>query len=212
MQKTASRTVNQNRFLLSAFCFLLSALAGNAQARCSGETNNDPNSGCYTGGLDGASVEFARLTHRFETTAPHLIDAHAAEHYIWMLYNGQVSMLFEKQPGYYERAKQVEQTINTLFPLLKRCVTTPQQSAIKSPIVDESYDWAIARLSIIETFAGSWNLVTTGQLVDVKYPSGDIVRFRITSVGQGISTSDRDVKVMKHLSGMISAEGVTACA
>jgi hypothetical protein len=95
----------------------------------------------------------------------------------------------------------LEPVIQLIFVVLPKCAVTPPTNAVKTPDQDRSQKFFLARRTVIETFASNFSFIEAPNRVDVKYPSGDVIRFVITSVTYSDNLGDRDVELDVFLNG-----------
>lgn len=92
--------------------------------------------------------------------------------------------------------------VELLSPILPRCAVATTLNPIQSPDQDEAEGWRLAVDAIVWTYSGSFNQVRAGQRVDVKYPSGDAVRFLIWDVTRDPVPAFRQVSIRPFLDGI----------
>jgi hypothetical protein len=104
----------------------------------------------------------------------------------------------------------VEQVIDDYFLVLPKCAVATTLNPIKTPDQDRTQDWRLAKDAVIVAFDSNFGSLSPGQRVDVKYPSGDVVRFIITSTAYAPLVQNRSVGLTPYLSGVPKA-GTSPC-
>ncbi len=205
----SSMSLHIRSALLIGALILAATSFNNVHARCSGETNLDPNSPCYTGTGD---VDTLRATSRLDNVV--VIGASSAPFNPYVGSQLWFDDLAVLQINRYEAAAGavlgaiVATIIPVVSPLLPKCAVTTNLNLIKTPDQDAGQNWLIAKDAIILAFGTNWGSVRIGQRVDVKYPSGDVVRLILTTVPS--DPDARAVVVMRFLDGIPS--GASPCA
>jgi hypothetical protein len=105
----------------------------------------------------------------------------------------------------------LQEMIELAFPLMQKCAATTALNAVQSPVQDAAQGWLIARDAILITFATNWDSMRRGLRIDVKYPSGDIVRFVTLTIQQGADLSSRNVTIVKFGDGIPGASSPSPC-
>lgn len=178
-------------------------VGSSAYARCSGEMNLDPASPCYNGSPLDPAVTAVRDVQQIIVTGQRMDPMLGSYYwYMEMIDRG----LLPSASVAYEVSKTVADAANALSPLLQKCATTTAANAIQTPDQDSGFAWFLARDAVVSAFSGNWGSVSRGQRVDVKYPNGDVVRFFILSVTDSPNIRDRDVGLVRFLSGVPSGE------
>ena len=200
--------MNSNVWVRHAVAVVVFAAASfGAQARCSGETNLDPASPCYTGGHGFVPPPGTAEVQEVIVIARRMVPDEGSS---WWYQQMNDRNLLPLAPAVLAASSILASAADLLSPLQQRCAVATSLNPIKTPDHDEaagaSNNWILARNAVVETFSGNWSSVWRGHRVDVKYPNGDTVRFIILSVTGSPNIENRDVSLRKYLSGVPSGE------
>lgn len=192
----------KRRNFLFAFVFVIGSHS--VHGRCSGETQLDPTSPCYTGGGGGSAglIAEARQIDRVLITAdPYPLSFQSS--WYWTL----IDMgLLPVAGTIFQWRSELRWAASQLSPVLPRCAVATNLNAIKNPDQDRTRGWWLAVNAVVVTYAGNWDSVRLAQRVDVRYPSGDTFRFIIIEVKRSSDIALRNLRLEPYLDGVTSGD------
>lgn len=196
------------RFLSCAsLIFFSTASFGEEGSRCSGETNLDPASPCFTGGHGFVTPPGFTEVQEVIVIARRIAPDEGSPWWYQELINRN---LLPIAPAVLAASPSLGNSADLLSPLQPTCAVATALNPIQTPDQDAAgnngTNWWLARNAIVQTFSGNWGSVWRGHRVDVKYPNGDTVRFIILDVSNSPNIQNRDVILRKYLSGVPSGE------
>jgi hypothetical protein len=92
-------------------------------------------------------------------------------------------------------------SLDFFFPLMEECAVTTTLNATQTPDQDARNNLFLAKSTIIEKWAGNWAAIHNNVRIDVKYPSGHIVRYRVEGKTDHGDWTQRTVEISRFLTG-----------